>query len=271
MILAQDPLYTGDWLGDLGVTLLKVGIAFALLLVAVMLNIWFLRKVISDFQNCAAPTPPARGILQSLADGIKLFFEDLLPDNADRPPSAAPYCRSPSVSRVRHHPHRWRLQRWGRRRRRHHLRSRHLPPSGGPAGGVLWFLAMSSLAIYGSCSPVGACSKYPLIGSVRASAQMCPTRRPSGLPSLRCSSCPAPCRPTPWFSTSRGPGDLPGIENVVELVPDRRGHPVPDLHHRWHRQRTIRCSTSSRPSKSSVASTPSIPQSGSPSSSSPSS
>ena len=43
MILAQDPLYTGDWLGDLGVTLLKVGIAFAFLLVAVMLNIWFLR------------------------------------------------------------------------------------------------------------------------------------------------------------------------------------------------------------------------------------
>ena len=86
MILAQDPLYTGDWLGDLGVTLLKVGIAFAFLLVAVMLNIWFLRKVISDFQNRVGPNTAGKwGILQSLADGIKLFFkEDLLPDNADR-------------------------------------------------------------------------------------------------------------------------------------------------------------------------------------------
>ena len=86
MMFAQDPLYAGDWLGDALITGLKVLVAFAFLLVAVMLNIWFLRKVISDFQNRIGPNTAGRwGILQSLADGIKLFFkEDLIPDNSDR-------------------------------------------------------------------------------------------------------------------------------------------------------------------------------------------
>ena len=55
MILGQDPLYAGDVWDALPVTLLKAGVAFAFLLVAVMLNIWFLRKVISDFQNRIGP------------------------------------------------------------------------------------------------------------------------------------------------------------------------------------------------------------------------
>lgn len=86
MILGQDPLYAGDVWDALPVTLLKAVAAFAFLLVAVMLNIWFLRKVISDFQNRVGPTIAGPwGILQTLADGIKLFFkEDLVPDNADR-------------------------------------------------------------------------------------------------------------------------------------------------------------------------------------------
>ena len=61
-------------------------VAFGALLVSVMLMIWFERKVISDMQNRIGPNRAGPfGILQTLADGIKLFFkEDLLPERADR-------------------------------------------------------------------------------------------------------------------------------------------------------------------------------------------
>ena len=48
MILGLDPLFTdGVDIGDVGWVLVKVLVAFVFLLVAVMLNIWFLRKVIA--------------------------------------------------------------------------------------------------------------------------------------------------------------------------------------------------------------------------------
>ena len=50
-----------------------------------MLMIWFERKVISDMQSRIGPNRAGPwGLLQTLADGTKLFFkEDLLPDRAD--------------------------------------------------------------------------------------------------------------------------------------------------------------------------------------------
>ena len=59
MVLAADPLFDAGVDGRvLVVVLLKVGVAFALLLVAVMLMIWFERKLIGDMQNRIGP---ARG------------------------------------------------------------------------------------------------------------------------------------------------------------------------------------------------------------------
>ena len=87
MILGTDPLLSGNVdLTVVLIVLMKVGIAFVFLLVAVMLMIWFERKLISDMQNRIGPSVAGPwGILQTLADGIKLFFkEDLIPERSDR-------------------------------------------------------------------------------------------------------------------------------------------------------------------------------------------
>ena len=59
---------------------------FFALLIAVMLYIWMERKVIADMQTRVGPMRAGpRGILITLADGIKLFFkEGITPTNADR-------------------------------------------------------------------------------------------------------------------------------------------------------------------------------------------
>ena len=87
MMFAVDPLFIGGvgW-EEVLIVILKVVLAFVFLLVAVMLMIWFERKLISDMQNRIGPALAGPwGILQTLADGIKLFFkEDLIPDKSDR-------------------------------------------------------------------------------------------------------------------------------------------------------------------------------------------
>jgi len=61
---------------DWGVLLGKVVIVFAGLLVTVLLVIWMERKVIADLQTRTGPMRAGpRGVLLSLADGIKLFFK----------------------------------------------------------------------------------------------------------------------------------------------------------------------------------------------------
>ena len=87
MILAVDPLLVdGVDLTVALIVLLKAGLAFVFLLVSVMLVIWFERKLLSDMQNRIGPDVAGPwGILQTLADGIKLFFkETIVPASANR-------------------------------------------------------------------------------------------------------------------------------------------------------------------------------------------
>jgi NADH-quinone oxidoreductase subunit H len=168
-LLAIDPLLTGDvtW-SVLLVVLIKVVVAFAILLVAVMLYIWAMRKVIADMQNRIGPNRAGPyGVLQTLADGIKLFFkEQSIPDSADRPvfrlapylsilPAFLMFCVVPiggTVSILGHVTY---------------LQVVDLPI------GALFILAMSGLGVYGvMLAGWSSGSKYPLLGSVRASAQL---------------------------------------------------------------------------------------------------
>ena len=177
MILGTDPLLSGNVdLTVVLIVLMKVGIAFAFLLVAVMLMIWFERKLISDMQNRIGPSVAGPwGILQTLADGIKLFFkEDLIPERSDRfvfklapylslIPAFLVFAIVPIGGDFRND--NGGVVTWFGRET--------LVQVADPPIGVLFFLAMSSIAVYGvMLAGWSSGSKYPLLGAVRSSAQM---------------------------------------------------------------------------------------------------
>jgi len=176
-LLALDPLAIGDLLWTpLLIILLKVVAIFAIGLVVTMFMVWFERKAIAGMQNRIGPNKAGPwGLLQTLADGIKLFFkEDLIPERADRFVfKLAPFLAFVPAFLV------WSVIPLGG------------DYSNGKDGTVTWFgevtrvqladppvgvllvLALSSIAVYGiMLAGWSSGSKYPLLGSVRASAQM---------------------------------------------------------------------------------------------------
>ena len=169
LALGGDPLF--DKGVDFAVVLivcLKTIVTFAVLMVAVLFMVWFERKLISDMQNRIGPNRAGPwGLLQTLADGIKLFFkEDLLPERADRRIfRLAPYLSAvPAFLSFAIVPIGGTVSMFG-----HHTRLQLADP---PIG-ILFLLAMSSIAVYGvMLAGWSSGSKYPLLGSVRASAQM---------------------------------------------------------------------------------------------------
>jgi NADH-quinone oxidoreductase subunit H len=164
-----DPLFIhGLDVGGFVIALVRVLVAFVVLLVSVMLMIWFERKVISDMQNRIGPNRAGPfGILQTLADGIKLFFkEHLIPTQADRVVYAlAPYLALlPALLIFTVVPV------GGVVTIAHHVVELQVAD---PPIGILLVLALSSIAVYGTMlAGWSSGSKYPLLGSVRASAQM---------------------------------------------------------------------------------------------------
>ena len=177
MLLALDPLLEGRLLWTpLLIVLGKVVFIFVVGLVATMFMVWYERKVVSGMQNRIGPNKAGPfGLLQTLADGIKAFFkEDLLPSRADRIVfRLAPFLAFVPAFLL-----------WS------------VIPLGGdfsdgndgtvtwfgevtrvqladPPVGILFVLAMSSIGVYGiMLAGWSSGSKYPLLGSVRASAQM---------------------------------------------------------------------------------------------------
>jgi NADH-quinone oxidoreductase subunit H len=174
-LAADSYLSDGIDLGDVILAVAKAVVAFGLLLVSVMLMVWFERKVIGRLQNRLGPTVAGPwGILQTLADGVKLFFkEDLIPSRSDRfvfqlapylslvpafltfvlVPVAGDFSDGQDGS----------VTVFGRQT---FLQVADVPV------GILFFLAMSSIGVYGiMLAGWSSGSKYPLLGSIRASAQ----------------------------------------------------------------------------------------------------
>jgi NADH-quinone oxidoreductase subunit H len=156
-----------DWL-DWVLLIARIVVVFFALLLMVLILIWVERKVIADMQTRTGPMRAGpHGILVTLADGIKLFFkEGITPTMADRPVyTIAPYVAilpaflafavipfGPGVT----------------------LFGRHVPFYVANLNiGILWILAMGSVSVYAVVlAGWSSGSNYPLLGSIRSSAQM---------------------------------------------------------------------------------------------------
>ena len=173
----NDPLLSGGvGFTTLLVVLLKVVVAFFGLLLSVILMVWFERKVIADMQNRFGPNRAGPfGLFQTLADGMKLIFkEDLIPEKADPfvfklapflslVPAFLTFAVVPIAGSFND----------GLGGEVTILGQQTFMQVADPQIGILLFLAMSSLAVYGIMLAGWASgSKYPLLGSVRATAQM---------------------------------------------------------------------------------------------------
>jgi NADH-quinone oxidoreductase subunit H len=156
-----------DWL-DWLLLVARVVVVFAVLLLSVLLLIWAERKIVADMQTRLGPRRAGPfGILITLADGIKLFFkEGITPTQADRPI----YILAPVVSLVPAIlafavvPFGTGVELFGR----------EVPFVLADLNiGILFFLAMGSLAVYGVVlAGWSSGSAYPLLGGIRSSAQM---------------------------------------------------------------------------------------------------
>jgi NADH-quinone oxidoreductase subunit H len=169
LLALTDPIYDGDI--DFTVFLIilgKVLFVFVLLLLSVLMYIWFMRKVIARLQNRVGPTRAGPfGLLQTLADGIKLFFkEQSIPSSADRKIfKLAPYLAiTPAFLAFLIVPFGGVVTIAGHKT---FLQGAELP------FGILWLLCMSGIGLYGvMLAGWSSGSKYPLLGGVRASAQL---------------------------------------------------------------------------------------------------
>ncbi len=147
---------------------IRVLVAFAFLLVTVLLLVWVERKFVSDLQNRIGPERAGPwGILQTLADGLKSFFqESIRPANAEM----GLFIAAPIIAMLTA------------------LLIFLVIPIGAPIEingteyalvamdlniGLLYILALSSMAVYAiTFAGWASGSKYPLLGSVRSAAQM---------------------------------------------------------------------------------------------------
>ncbi len=147
---------------------IKAVAVFALVLVTVIILVWFERKIVADMQNRLGPMRAGPwGILQTIADGVKLIVkEPVVPRKVEYglymiAPIAA---LVPSILIFMVIPI----------GRPFTLGDRVINLAGTDLNvALLYVLAMSSIAVYAVVLAGWASgSKYPLLGSVRATAQM---------------------------------------------------------------------------------------------------
>ena len=153
---------------DLGITAAVVVAGFAVWLLSTAVFIWGERRIVAKMQSRIGPNRLGPfGMLQTIADGAKLFFkEDIRPAGID----PIVYFAAPAASAIIA------------------LITFAVIPFGGtftvgereislqvwdPEIGMLWILAMGAVAVYGiTLGGWASGSKYSLLGGVRSTAQL---------------------------------------------------------------------------------------------------
>ena len=194
-----------DW-ADFGIVVLRVVLAFVLLLGATIINVWAERKILADMQSRIGPNRAGPwGILQTVADGLKLFFkESIVPRKAE----LATYFLAPFLSVIPA------------------FLIFMMVPFGAPFMigdrevilqgadlniGILFILAMSSMAVYSVVlAGWSSGSKYPLLGGVRATAQAISYEAAMGLAMVA----------VVMFTATQGDG---GTLSLAEIVNRQQG------------------------------------------------
>src|SRR5690606_16067486 len=163
----------GPTLADFGqdvwwIVLIKILGAFVFGVLMTLLGVWFERRVVARMQSRPGPNRAGPfGLLQTLADGLKMAFkEDIFPRSADRviyfiAPAISAVCALTALSVIPFGPM---VSMFGQRTP---LQVTDVSVS------VLVLLAVSALSVYGVVLGGWASgSPYPLIGGIRASAQL---------------------------------------------------------------------------------------------------
>ena len=157
---------------ELIVARIKANIVLGVLLTNTILLIWFERKLVAGMQSRVGPDRAGPfGILQTVADAIKLMLkEQILPLKADR----AMYLLAPIIALVPSFLI-FMIIPLGPNLNIEFGGENYIVEFVGADlnVGVLYFLALSSIAVYSVVlAGWSSGSKYPLLGGVRASAQM---------------------------------------------------------------------------------------------------
>lgn len=153
---------------EIGIAAVKVIVVFVCVLLCVAYTTWLERKVLGHMQvRCGPLRVGWHGLLQPIADGLKLFFkEDIVVSDANK----FLYIISPLIATIAAYasfaviPFGDQIALFGRSIDLH-IADIDI--------GVLYIFALSSLSVYGvTLAGWSSNSKYALLGGLRASAQM---------------------------------------------------------------------------------------------------
>ena len=191
---------------QLGIVVLRVVVVFAFLLGATIINVWAERKILADMQSRIGPNRAGPwGILQTVADGLKLFFKESV---TPRKVELGTYLLAPFLAVIPA------------------FLIFMAVPFGAPFTiggevvilqgvelniGLLFILAVSSMAVYAVVlAGWSSGSKYPLIGGVRATAQAISYEAAMGLAMVA----------VVMFTATQGDG---GTLSLAEIVARQEG------------------------------------------------